>query len=198
MWDPTSTQVHNKEYFASVPSDPSAGAVDYVANHWRLHWLEYSSKVREYHAEAIHFIQPPVFKQPPPLPKSHLQNRACSAPHYYDGLTLITKHWNWFNADALGVLRGKYWTVVQALKIGEPAIRNCVQSQLGILKEDTQILGNFPTLIGEIGIPYDMVSETEFALTVGSQESIWLHRRGQVQRRLQCPDACNGLQLERC
>jgi hypothetical protein len=168
VWDTESTEVYLPEYFASLPSDQNGEPVDYVANHWRLHWLDFASTIRKYHNEAIHFIQPPVFKQPPPLPKSHLRSRACSAPHYYDGLTLITKHWNWFNADALGVLRGKYWSPLQAVKIGDPAIRASIQSQLGVLQQDTQILGEFPTLIGEIGIPYDMVRPWLIPLTTGS------------------------------
>ena len=71
----------------------------------------------------------------------------------------MTKHWNWFNADALGLVRQRYWSVLQALKIGESAIRHSVQQQLGILKSDTaEAYGSYPTLIGEIGCPFDMVS----------------------------------------
>jgi hypothetical protein len=144
-------------YFHSSSVNPSRQA-DLVDDFWRPHWIEYAAKIREYHPEAIHFIQPPVFAVPPSLPKSLTKNRIATSPHYYDGLTLMTKHWNWFNADALGLLRGKYWTVLQALKVGEPAIRRSIQDQLGVLQQDTKnVYGDHPTLIGEIGCPYDMV-----------------------------------------
>lgn len=71
----------------------------------------------------------------------------------------MTKHWNWFNADALGMIRGKYWNVVQAVKIGDTAIKRMMQDELSTFAVDTkECLGEYPTLIGEIGCPYDMVS----------------------------------------
>lgn len=77
----------------------------------------------------------------------------------------MTKHWNWFNADALGLIRGKYWTVLQAVKVGDKAIRSMMQDELGIFLQDTQEgLGEVPTLIGEIGCPYDMVGHSSFEL----------------------------------
>ena len=79
----------------------------------------------------------------------------------------MTKHWNWFNADALGLLRGQYWSVIQAVKIGDAAIRKSIQSQLGFLQQDTSdVYGQYPTIIGEIGCPYDMVSLRESMITM--------------------------------
>ncbi|KAG8769077.1 hypothetical protein FRC15_004783 [Serendipita sp. 397] len=68
----------------------------------------------------------------------------------------MTRHWNWFNADALGVLRGKYSSPVFAVKIGEAAIRKSLREQLGVLKDDAKRLGEFPTVIGEIGTPMEL------------------------------------------
>lgn len=71
----------------------------------------------------------------------------------------MTKHWNWFNADALGLIRGKYWTVLQAVKVGDSAIKAMMQDELSTFAKDTkECLGDYPTLIGEIGCPYDMAS----------------------------------------
>jgi hypothetical protein len=105
------------------------------------------------------FAQPPVFHKPPSIPSSLHKGRIASSPHFYDGLTLMTKHWNWFNADALGLIRGKYWTVLQAVKVGDKAIRSMMQGELAIFRQDAREgLGDVPVLIGEIGCPYDMVS----------------------------------------
>lgn len=43
------------------------------------------------------------------------------------------------------------------VKVGESAIRKCMRDQLGVLRQDTfNALGQFPTMMGEIGIPFDL------------------------------------------
>ena len=82
----------------------------------------------------------------------------------------MTRHWNWFNADALGLLRGKYSTTIGAVKIGSAAIRASLRSQLGILKDDSlSILGPYPTLIGEIGVPMEMDNKRAYGNTDGGK-----------------------------
>lgn len=170
VWDPAQNKLLRPAYFYTFPTDPDA-KVEFVHDFWRLHWLSYASMIRTVHREAIHFMNTTVFKPLPELPESFLQHRACASPHYYDGLTLMTRHWSWFNADALGVLRGKYWSVVQALRIGEQSIRKCIQEQLGQLKMDTtDSLGrSYPTLIGEIGCPYDMDGKAAYGYVDGGK-----------------------------
>ncbi|OCF58151.1 cytoplasmic protein [Kwoniella mangroviensis CBS 10435] len=190
VWDPTTGDLLKPDYFVTSPED-SSHEVEFVADFWSLHWLSYSSRIRIHHPESIHFIQAPVLKQPPKLPKSFLKDRACSSPHFYDGLTLMTKHWNWFNADAIGVIRKKYWSIVQAVRVGEQNIRNMVQGELGVLKQDTvDILGSYPTLIGEIGIPYDMDGKKAYGYVDGGREE---GDYSSQQRALDCSmNACDG------
>ncbi|KAG1723668.1 glycoside hydrolase family 5 protein [Suillus paluster] len=97
---------------------------------------------------ALHLKAPPMF-----------QGRACYSTHYYDGLTP-------FNADALGLLRGKYSTQIQALCIGERAIWDSLQSQLGYLKADATQL--------EIGTPINMDVKRSYGYTDGGKyKTVW-------------------------
>ncbi|KAG9001566.1 hypothetical protein FRB94_004657 [Tulasnella sp. JGI-2019a] len=176
VWCPESGNALVPDYFAYLPgcggqdegSSSLAGEkVIFVADFWRPFWRTYAKRIRESHPEAIIFVQPPVFVAPPPLEEEDLKGRAAYSAHYYDGLTLMTRHWNWFNADALGLLRGKYKTTVQALKLGSRQIRQSFRDQLGMLKDDaTTMMGvQYPTLIGEIGIPMDMDGKRAYGWT---------------------------------
>jgi hypothetical protein len=96
------------------PGEPKA-KVNFIEEYFLPHLQNYYTALREYHPELIPFVQPPVFYPPPRLidgirdedEVDLLKGRGCFSTHYYDGLTLMTRHWNWFNADALGVLRGE-------------------------------------------------------------------------------------------
>lgn len=167
-WDVDTGEVLVPDYFLSKPGE-AGQPLHYIADYWRPHWYAWAARIRRAHKHAIHFVAPPVFEQPPPLDEDALAGRACYSTHYYDGLTLITRHWNWFNADALGVLRGRYKSPALAVKIGESAIRKSIQEQLGELKSDADILGAYPTIIGEIGIPFDMDSKRAYGYTDGGK-----------------------------
>ena len=165
VWDPESGACLLPDYFAHPRADATR-AVVFLVDYWRPHWRQYTESLRKIHPEHIPFIQPTVFAQPPPLDDDDLKGRCCLSTHYYDGLTLMTRHWNWFNADALGVLRGKYASPVLALKVGEKAIRASIREQLGVLKNDClSILGAYPTMIGEIGTPMDMDHKYSYGMS---------------------------------
>ncbi|KAF8129350.1 glycoside hydrolase family 5 protein [Boletus edulis] len=166
VWDIDSGSLLQPNYFC-CPS-PTVSSADPVPVHFHKEFLlphltEYVTRIRAAHPSAIAFIQAPVFSIPPKIPESLLKGRGCHSTHYYDGLTLVTRHWHLFNADALGIIRGKYSNPIFAGKFGEWAIRASIQSQLGILKLDGVQLGadapkprRYPTIVGEIGVPIDM------------------------------------------
>ncbi|KZT18897.1 glycoside hydrolase family 5 protein [Neolentinus lepideus HHB14362 ss-1] len=163
VWDIETGWIVVPDYFMRVPGEDRE--VEAIEDYWRPHFRAFAKRIRQSHPEAIMFVQPPVFAQPPSIEEEDLKGRCCYSPHYYDGLTLVSRHWNWFNADALGVLRGRYSSPFQAVKIGEAAIRKSIQEQLGELKSDVDILGPYPTLIGEIGTPFDMDGRRSYGWT---------------------------------
>ncbi|KAL0947763.1 hypothetical protein HGRIS_013841 [Hohenbuehelia grisea] len=208
VWDIETGYVMRPEYFRFLPgtTDPPS-EVEFVDDYWRAHWLAYAERIRSAHPEAIVFVQPPVFALPPRLDDNEVRGRCVYSPHYYDGLTLITRHWNWFNADALGLLRGRYKSKLQAVKIGEGAIRKSLQEQLNIYLEDARLLlggqeptamtgttgpgsGPYPTLIGEIGTPFDMDAKRSYGWTDGGKH------KGDYSRQEHALDAslnaCDG------
>ncbi|KAJ7658939.1 glycoside hydrolase family 5 protein [Mycena rosella] len=154
VWDVETGFLMLPNYFHILPGADEP--VEFIDDYWKPHFTVFAQRIRAAHPEAILFVQPPVFARPPTLDDDVLAGRGAYSGHYYDGLTLITRHWNWFNADALGLLRGNYRSTLQAVKIGATAIRKSLQEQLAMLKGDALTLGAFPTIIGEIGTPFDM------------------------------------------
>jgi hypothetical protein len=168
VWDVDAGSLLQPHYFRFHPSPSSATGpdpmpVNFLDQFLLPHLTDYVTRIRAAHPSAIAFVQAPVFAVPPEIPESLLKGRACHSTHYYEGLTLVTRHWHLFNADALGIIRGKYSNPIFAAKFGERAIRASIQSQLGTLKSDGAQLGadapephRYPTIIGEIGTPMDM------------------------------------------
>ncbi|KAG0308193.1 hypothetical protein BGZ98_008701 [Dissophora globulifera] len=164
VWDISTQQVLQPEYFYK---DRETGEkYEFDSRSFLPFCRRFAQAIRTIHKAAIIFLEPPVNEIPPSLPPPHddedvahfdITSRVVYAPHWYDGLTLLNKRWNFFNIDYLGVKRGRYPNYASAVKIGEKAIKECFRSQLACIKEEGQAaIGQHPTLIGEIGIPYDM------------------------------------------
>ncbi|KAG0272809.1 hypothetical protein BGZ95_011405 [Linnemannia exigua] len=170
VWDLATQQALVPDYFLCDPRTQEK--FDFGSRSFLPFCRRFAQAVRTIHKAAIIFLEPPVNELPPSLPPPHddddvaqfdITSRVVYAPHWYDGLTLLNKRWNFFNIDYLGVKRGRYANYAAAVKIGEKAIRECFRHQLACIQEEGQAaLGLHPTLIGEIGIPYDMSDKKSY------------------------------------
>jgi hypothetical protein len=175
VWSPSTNTVLRKDYFGKHPNTGDALSWEIFTNTYFLeHYRKYRDAIRSVHSTAIMFCQPPVNELPPRIKGTQDEdNNMVHAVHYYDGMTLLSKHWyvakaswqictdrtrnKYYNADAVGVFRGKYSAPAFAVKIGETAIRKSLRDQLKYLRDESlEYIGDHPLVFTEIGIPFDM------------------------------------------
>ena len=173
VWNPETDDLLRKDYFSKNPRTGDIIDYEYFTNHYFMdYYRRHKDATRKEHKNAIMFCQPPVLEIPPSLKGTADDDpQMVYAPHYYDGLTLMTKKWNrYYNVDVFGLLRGRYYGPAFAVKIGETAIRNCFKDQLAaIKKEGLDYMGNHPCVLTEFGIPYDM--DEKYAYRTGDYSS---------------------------
>ncbi|KAI5304994.1 hypothetical protein KEM56_005545 [Ascosphaera pollenicola] len=160
VWDPETNTLLKKDYFAKNPRTGKPLKYNSFTDTYLLeHFRKFKEAIRSVHHDCIIFVQPPILEVPPLIKGTDDDDpNIVHAIHFYDGLTLMTKHWNrWYNVDVVGILRGKYMSPAFALKIGETAIRNGLRDQLRFLRDESyERMGHHPVVFTEIGIPYDM------------------------------------------
>ncbi|KPI44339.1 putative glycosyl hydrolase [Cyphellophora attinorum] len=160
VWEPSQDQLLLPNYFSKIPRTGEKADYDLFTNtHYMEHFRKYRDAIRGVHKDAVILMEGPVLEIPPKIKDTKDDDkRLIYASHYYDGVTLLNKHWNKFwNFDIVGFMRGKYSSPAFAVKIGETNIRNCLRDQLAYLqKEAVEMTGQHPFLFTEIGIPYDM------------------------------------------
>ena len=95
VWDPSSDTLVKKEYFARHPK--LGTVIDYelfTNTYFVSFYRRFTNTIRSVHRDAIIFCQPPVLEIPPGLKGSVDDDpRMVYAPHFYDGVTLMTKTW---------------------------------------------------------------------------------------------------------
>jgi len=161
VWDPSSDTLLKKDYFGKHPTTGEKVDYPYFTNHYFMDlFRKYRDTIRTYHKDAIILLQGPTMELPPKIKGTPDGDdpRLVYAPHWYDGITLMTKKWNrTWNVDVIGVLRGRYWHPAFAIKVGESAIRNCFRDQHAAMRQEgLDFIGNVPCVMTEFGIPYDM------------------------------------------
>ncbi|TQS37331.1 hypothetical protein Golomagni_02199 [Golovinomyces magnicellulatus] len=173
VWDPRTDTIIKKDYFHKCPHTKKIIDYEHFTNTYFMNYYrKHRDSIRKYHKSSILFCQPPVLEKPPTIIGTEDDDpNMVYAPHYYDGVTLMTKKWNrYWNVDVFGVLRGRYPHPVFAVKFGESAIRNCFRDQLkAIRQEGLENMGNHPCVLTEFGIPYDM--NDQYAYKTGDYSS---------------------------
>ncbi|KAF3918393.1 hypothetical protein ABW20_dc0103943 [Dactylellina cionopaga] len=172
VWDPATDRLLRTDYFGKSPAGQTIDANIFCNTYFMDHWKSWAHAIRSIHQNSFLLLQPPVWVIPPIIDdETKALGNIVYAPHYYDGLTLMSKKWNrFFNVDVLGVLRGRYLSPAFAVKLGETAIRNSMKEQLTAMKQEgLDNIGPTPCLFSEIGIPYDM--DDKYAYKTGDYTS---------------------------
>ncbi|KAI8807308.1 glycoside hydrolase superfamily [Cladochytrium replicatum] len=158
VWDKATRQLLKPDYFHFHPVTHQP--MEFARDFWRPFVREFENVVRAIHTTAMLFVEPSPFHLPPKwIPEDgDPVDRIVFAPHWYDGFTLVTKTFNdWVSPDLIGVLRNAYFHEVGALKWGERAIRQSFREQLDVIRnEGLELFGEYPCIMGEFGIPFDM------------------------------------------
>ncbi|KAK4098709.1 glycoside hydrolase family 5 protein [Parathielavia hyrcaniae] len=174
VWDPATDTLLKKDYFGSHRDTGDHVDYPYFTNNYFMDFFrQYRETIRAYHKDAIMLLQGPTMELPPLIKGTPDGDDPLMvyAPHWYDGITLMTKKWNrnW-NVDVIGVLRGRYWHPALAVKLGETAIRNCFRDQHAAMRQEgLDRIGNHPCMLTEFGIPYDM--DGKYAYKTGDYSS---------------------------
>lgn len=179
VWDRHEGKILIKDYFHH-PKDKHDEPYDFLKDFWHNQWAGYMRRIHRSHPRAISFCNPPVFAQPPSLDHSVHQGRLALSAHFYEALTMLNKRRHVYGADAVGIQRGLK-PLLKAFKVGERRIRASLQDQFTELAEDAKReeslgetetygpAGNYPVIIGETGVPFDMRPTALLGIAKGSR-----------------------------
>jgi hypothetical protein len=120
--------------------------VDFTQDYYKPFALRFAERIRRAAPEAVIFLESEEGSLPPRWDRDDPPGIVW-APHWYDGLTVARKRFVSF----LG-LDGDTRIVV-----GDRRVRHSVAAQMAAQKHAAlERLGGVPTLMGEIGIPFDL------------------------------------------
>lgn len=95
VWDPSTDQLLQKDYFAKdIQTGEPLDYEKFTNTFFMEHYRAYRDTIRSVWPDAIMLCQPPVMEVPPVMKGTADDDpNMVHAVHYYDGLTLLTKHW---------------------------------------------------------------------------------------------------------
>lgn len=95
VWDPSTDTLLKKDYFAKVPETGQTIDYEFFTNHYFMaYYRKHSAMVKSVFPDALMFFQPPVMEIPPSIKGTPDDDpNMIFSPHFYDGITLLTKKW---------------------------------------------------------------------------------------------------------
>lgn len=127
--------------------------VDFPEDYMKPFMKKYTEALREVSPNLTIFFEHNIDNMPPKWEKGALENFVY-APHWYDAMTLFLKNYT----SLIGFNRK-----TKKLLFGKKNIQKYFIESMADLKQRTEDhLGEFPTLIGEIGIPFDMANKKAY------------------------------------
>ena len=95
VWDPESDSSLRSAYFAQDPETGQTIDYEYFTNKWFMsYYRKYRDAIRNVFPDTIMFCQPPVLEIPPSIKATEDDEpNMVFSPHWYDGVTLMTKKW---------------------------------------------------------------------------------------------------------
>lgn len=95
VWDPKDDWLLEGNYFGVDPKTGQAIDYEYFTNQFFMpYFRRYRDAIRSVLPHTIIFCQPPVLELPPSIKGTDDDDpNMVYAPHWYDGLTLMTKKW---------------------------------------------------------------------------------------------------------
>lgn len=126
--------------------------VNFADDYLRPFIKRYAQEIRSVDADAIIFVEGVPRQKQLHWGAQDALNMVHAA-HWYDGLTLFMKNFTpWLGAD---MSTGK-------LVFGPGRVQRAFNAQLARVKAASEEMGDIPTLIGEIGIPFDMAKKKAY------------------------------------
>ncbi|GBG25115.1 Endoglycoceramidase [Hondaea fermentalgiana] len=148
-----------KDYFAR---NPSTGAeIDFTADYAIPFWKRAAKAIREHIPDAVIFAEPVLdlakvgAKESPELSDSDVGAGYVWAKHWYDGTTLMSKHFSqYFGLDSVRMMP----------LIGLGFIQRGHGAGIATFAEESRVMGSSgsPVLVGEVGVPIDLSAGAAF------------------------------------
>jgi hypothetical protein len=135
--------LNRPDYFTSV----NGRAVSFNQDYFKPFAARYTQMVRSVDKDAMIFLETVPNTHSPEYAAGELSNTAY-AVHWYDDMVLVLKQFfPWLGYD----------TLTDTIAVGAKKIRKVFAGTHAIVKREAiEKMGGIPTLIGEIGIPFDL------------------------------------------